>query len=322
MDRWREPISWLVARDTQGQTLASIALGRQHWPGLSVHSLGGYYWPFRVLPITNDPDRLNDTCEAIAAFVCSSRAFGALRLGPVPRNDPVVDNFLLAFSERGWRVLEKRIGETLAVRMPPNSEAFRRELGTHLLKKVAYFERRLQKLGTVEIRQTAPGAPAQWRAQLLDLELLEGNSWVAKQEDGTTKFVGERHRRFWEEVALDRAISDALRVWVMYFRGIPVSYSLTIDSGDTRYILANGYDDAYKDHSTGTVLAYYVLSDAAERGVSTVEWGVGDSGYKTRWHATPHFELLDRILVPHSLIGALQAAVLTNVGHYIERLGT
>src|ERR1700687_4563454 len=66
IDRWIGPMQWLVARDRAGNILAIIPLARQRWPGFTVTSLGGYYWPFRAIPIVSDEERLQDTCNAIA----------------------------------------------------------------------------------------------------------------------------------------------------------------------------------------------------------------------------------------------------------------
>lgn len=200
--------------------------------------------------------------------------------------------------------------------MPPDLELYERELGSHLLKKVAYFERRLRKLGDVEIRTFSPADPADWLKVLGDLASVEGNSWVMKEEHGASKFVGTRNRRFWEEVISSKPVAEALRVWMLYAQGKAASYSFNIDSGPTKYILANGYDETLKEHSTGTILAYHLLRDASQRGMTTVEWGLSDSGYKSRWHAVPHLELVDFIVMPRTMIGRLQATLLVKKGGY------
>jgi hypothetical protein len=315
MDRWIGPMSWLVARGGAGDILAIIPLACQRWPGFTVTSLAGYYWPFRAIPIVPDQEGLRDTCSAIAAFVSSRREFRTLRLGPVPRTDPAVRGLVNAFDERGWVAIEKSIDDTYAILMPPDFKSYERELGSHLLKKVAYFERRLRKTGDVEIRAGGAASATEWLGLLDDLSSVEGKSWV-KEKEGTLKFVGERNRRFWQEAISSEAVARALRVWLLYVEGKPVSYSLNIDSGSTRYILANGYDAAFKEHSTGSILAYHLLRDASQRGMSTVEWGLGDSGYKTRWLARPHFELVDVMLIPGTMLGRLQAALLTKKGGY------
>jgi len=316
MNRSVAPMSWLVARDAAQDALAIIPLARQQWPRFTVISLGGHYWPFRTIPMVADQGHLQQTCRAVAAFASSRRALRTLRLGPVPRHDPAVRGLLNALAERDWLILEKSIGDTYAVRMPPDFEAYEKELGSHLLKKVAYFERRLKKLGDVEIRTISPSNPTEWLKVLDDLASVEGSSWVAKDEHGTSKFVGERNRRFWEQVISCKPVAEALRVWMLYTQGKPVSYSFNIDSGPTKYILANGYDETFKEHSTGTILAYHLLRDASQRGMTTVEWGLSDSGYKSRWHAVPHFELVNLMLMQRTMIGRLQATLLVKKGGY------
>lgn len=315
-DRWVGPISWLVARDQEDDVLTIIPIAHQHWLGFKVTSLAGYYWPFRAIPMVSDEMRLVPTCRAIADFVTSRRRPRVWRLGPVPSNDRAVNGLLNAFLQRDWLIIEKTLGETHTVPMPTDFRLYEKQLGNHLLKSVAYFERRLRKLGKVEIRSISSSCTKEWLSALHDLQTLEANSWVVTRVDGVTKFIGDKNRRFWEEVAAPSPLSDMLELWMLYLDGKAISYSLNINSPPTKYIVANGYDETFKEHSTGTVLTYYVMRDASRRGMTSVEWGLGDSGYKARWHAHPNIKLVDFVIISRHIIGKLLAKLLLKHGGY------
>ena len=62
--------------------------------------------------------------------------------------------------------------------------------------------------------------------------------------------------------------------------GRPAAFSFDLDTGATRYAIANSYDPALAKHSPGKLLHYRDCVVAAERGVTVIDWGSGDSGYK------------------------------------------
>jgi CelD/BcsL family acetyltransferase involved in cellulose biosynthesis len=85
-------------------------------------------------------------------------------------------------------------------------------------------------------------------------------------------------------------------VWLMYFRGEPVSFCFCLDCADMRHVVANHYAEHVRGYSTGSVLYRHMFRDAVESGViRRVNIGMGDSGYKSRWGAQPSFALVDWI---------------------------
>ena len=98
--------------------------------------------------------------------------------------------------------------------------------------------------------------------------------------------------------------------------GRPISYSLNLDAGSTRYIVANGYDEAFSTHSPGMLLAYHVLRDAAQKGRTIVEWGQGDSGYKSRWCANENLRLVDLLMLPPTVAGYGAMQLAKHAAHY------
>ena len=71
-----------------------------------------------------------------------------------------------------------------------------------------------------------------------------------------------------------------LRAALLTIDGTPAAFSFDIDAGDLKYAIANSYDPAYAKHSPGKLLYYRNLVEALGRGITRVDWGAGDSGYK------------------------------------------
>ena len=94
-------------------------------------------------------------------------------------------------------------------------------------------------------------------------------------------------------------------VWILFCGSRPISFSLNLENGSIKHIIANSYDEQFRDHSPGHIMAYHVLKDAIERDVRMIEWGQGDSGYKQRWHARRGSMILDIVAFPPGLKGRL-----------------
>ena len=62
--------------------------------------------------------------------------------------------------------------------------------------------------------------------------------------------------------------------------GAPAAFSFDLNVGALKYAIANSYDPAVGKHSPGKLLYYRNLIAAMADGITTVDWGAGDSGYK------------------------------------------
>jgi hypothetical protein len=308
MARWRNPLRWLVARHAVHGLAGVIPVADQKIGMLSTLSLAGYYWPFRAPPVAIT--LVDEVAAAFADWACVNTPSTPWRLGPTPRNTPAVEALIDAFAAIGWRIMEKRIGETYAVAINDSFSSFQQRLGG-LIKKMAYYERRLRRSGSVEIR-----TPTQNDDHVLrDLAAIEERSWVSDRESGKPKFLGNRNAAFWSNLMAVPSATE-LRPMLLCVDGRPISYSLNLDAGSTRYIIANGYDEAFSTHSPGMVLAHHVLRDAVQMGRFNVEWGQGDSGYKSRWGANENLHLVDVLMLPPSLAGYAAMQFAKRTAHY------
>lgn len=300
-DSWRGPLRYLTASGSDGQLQAVVALATQRQYGVAVASLGGLYWPFRSPLIARA--HVEETCEALAMAFTRERRLAALRYGPVPDTDEAIALLNAALASRGWRLHQSGLGTTYCVELPATWIELERQLGKSLRTNIEYYERKLGREGTLEIRRFRGSADPGWSTAIVDLASVERKSWQFR-EGGRLRFHGERNAAFWSSLLVNGQFGEVATAWVMYFNGEPVSFCFCLDCGAMRYILANNYALSMHRYSTGSVLYKHVFRDAIEAcGIRRINIGLGDSGYKSRWGARPAFELVDWIAFRPGLLG-------------------
>src|SRR3546814_19765320 len=88
-----------------------------------------------------------------------------------------------------------------------------------------------------------------------------------------------------------------LHAAILTIGGSPAAFAFDLDVGALKYAIANSYDQRFARNSPGRVLAYRSLAGAMDRGIERVDWGAGDSGYKSPLGAVPGPELVDCLFV-------------------------
>ena len=163
----------------------------------------------------------------------------------------------------------------------------------------------MRREGELEIRCARNGSGPRWAETIRDLGVIERNSWQGR-EGGKLRFLGERNQAFWTKLLAESRFARLASVWLMYFKGEPVSFCFCLDCGNIRHIVANNYAERVHGYGTGSVLYGYVFRDAVESAaIESVNIGLGDSGYKSRWGAKPSFALEDWIAFRPGVRGRL-----------------
>ena len=272
----------LVVREDGVPVLALplVALGPAP---LRLAAVPGSYWPFRSFPLALEA---SDAAPA-AALRALGQVYRGLRLGPVPDGDPAAEALAAAARAAGWAVIERVVGQGWAQDLAdptwprPSS-----------LKKNRFHEKHLAAHGALDWRFLSD---ADWPAAFDLLAQVEQASWVADGRDA--KFTASGHGRFWRAAAADPVLAGSFNAALLTIGGCPAAFSFDIDAGETRYAVANSYDPAFARHSPGKLLHYRNLLAARTRGVTRVDWGAGDSGYKQVLGATPGPFLRDWLLL-------------------------
>lgn len=237
-------------------------------------TIPGSYWPFRAFPARADAsdvafDVLVERLE---------RELNGLRIGPSYDGDPATAALIAAAKRRGWAVLDRHVARSyvLDIAEAQNKGGWPRK---STLKKNRFHEKNLAARGTLE-----------WKfltgADLLvggfdQLAAIEEKSWIAARTDGCdAKFTNAGHGAFWRMAAADPAIAEMMWAALLTVDGDPIAFSFDINIGPFKFAIANSYDPAFARQSPGKLLHYCNLDRAIQDGITTVDWGAGDGGYK------------------------------------------
>ncbi|QDX27432.1 GNAT family N-acetyltransferase [Sphingomonas suaedae] len=241
---------------------------------LRIAQVPGCYWPFRSFPVAQDAG-----AEAFELLLDTlGKHCNALRIGPVYDRDPALEGLRAAAATRGWVALDRFVAESFLLDMA----ALRAE-GTwprnSTLRKNRFHEKHLAEHGEPDWSFVSG---ADWTARAFDdLAAVERNSWIADRTDGRdAKFTEDGHGAFWRAAAADPVIAAMLWAAVLRIDGQPMAFSFDLNAGALKYAIANSYDPRVGKHSPGKLLYYRNLVRALDDGMTMVDWGAGDSGYK------------------------------------------
>ncbi len=127
-----------------------------------------------------------------------------------------------------------------------------------------------RKSGKVEVELLTRFAPSAWQAY----ETVYAQSW--KPEEGSPLFL----RRFAEE----EGRAGRLRMAIARAEGEPVAAQFWTVEGGTAFIHKLAHTEASKPLSPGTTLSAALFEQVIDRdGVSLVDFGTGNDGYKRDW---------------------------------------
>lgn len=295
---WRGPLAVVRAPG------AEVTFARKRVGKLDLWALGGYYWPWRGVAVEQGAGQqaLAGLADELTRRPCGT----VLRMGPLIDDDTDTQRFVTLLRARGWRGLKQESGQVFELALPASNVALQAQVSASLWKNIAYLRRRLDKQNVVTMerhRLTSERAAALLRRAAL----VEQTSWVAQQAK-EVKLVGAENQAYWSQLA-QHGDGPEVVLWLLSCGERDIAFSLHLEHGKTMCIVANGYDEAWKAYSPGSLLSLDIFQDAIGRGLHLVDWGQGDSGYKQRWGAKPGAWMTDLILFRPGLLGA--------VGHHV-----
>jgi CelD/BcsL family acetyltransferase involved in cellulose biosynthesis len=267
--------------ETAGAPVAALPLIAKgpRWLGLA--EIPGCYWPFRSFPVAEaaGPPAADALLGALA------RQVRALRIGPVQDGDPALDWLKAQALATGWTLLDRHVADSFLLDIA--AEDWPRG---STLRKNRHLEKHLAGTGALAWEWGPPDIDA--------LADIERRSWIADRTDGRdAKFTADGHGAFWEAALHDPVLAGMLSAAVLRIDGRPMAFSFDLVTGTRCYAIANSYDPAVAKQSPGKLLQYRNLLRARERGVTLVDWGAGDSGYKQTMGATKGAAIRDWIFV-------------------------
>ena len=263
----------------------------------------GCYWPFRSFPasVAAGEDAYAVLIDQLAGEI------NALRVGPVYDGDPSVAPLLAAARAKGWVTLDRFVADSYLLDMA-GAQAAGTWPRNSTLRKNRFHEKHLGEHGALawDFVTGAGWGPGAFD----DLAAIEQHSWIAARTDGAdAKFTATGHGAFWRAAANDPVLADMMWAAVLRVDGAPAAFSFDINAGALKYAIANSYDPAFGKHSPGKLLYYRNLVRAQADGMTTVDWGAGDSGYKSVIGAERGPAIRDWLLVRPGLPAMLARAL-------------
>ncbi|SOB80072.1 Acetyltransferase involved in cellulose biosynthesis, CelD/BcsL family [Sphingomonas guangdongensis] len=279
---------------------------------LGLAQVPGCYWPFRGFPAVIDADDR----DYGAALMVLARSNSGLRIGPVYDEDAVVAPLLAAARGRGWCVIDRFVAESFVLDMAAAEDGGGWPRAS-TLKKNRFHEKHLAAHGALD---WAFVTGADWNDAAFDsLARVEQLSWIAERTDGRdAKFTNGGHGAFWRAAAIDPVIAGMMWAAVLRIDGAPAAFSFDLNAGALKYAIANSYDPRVGKHSPGKLLYYRNLVRALTEGITRVDWGAGDSGYKRTIGAEAGPAIRDWLLLRPglpALAGRLLARAWRRSGH-------
>jgi hypothetical protein len=290
---WTSDVLYLTVYDEKDILVGVLPLGVQVKFKQRFLSLGGDFYPLRAIPV--DHDRRDEVCETLADTLTKMSDGIGLRFGPVESSDEVTVYLFKALKQRGWHILTNELGVLFIVeKLPTSFEDFRAGLGKKLRKNTPYYERKLFREHQTEIVHYNNETANVWAQVITDLGSIERNSWlVNKGANRESKFVNQAYLDYWNDWLVNPQASINTHIWVIYCNKKPISFACSLDSGDSRYLIANAYDSEFSDYRTGSILYWHLFKNAIEIGISRINAGIGDSGYKGLWMGKPIESVVD-----------------------------
>lgn len=264
--------------------------------------VAGSYWPLRGALIAPD-------CSAIELAQAldhpAARSLGPVwRVGPARGNDPTTQRIIAAAQMAGWTVLSRAAGTSWVIDLDDaRTQGWPRASTSKRLRRI---ERRLATTGRVTWQQVRGHG---WDAGVLaDLGTIEAESWIAAQTNGSgAKFLTARQRSGWQDMLADPILADKLSATILRMDDRPVAFTFDLDDGPVRYGIAGSYVSDLGGNDIGKLANYRSMADAMADGLSLLDLGAGDSGYKRDMGATEGYVLADLLFVRNRAAARLMA---------------
>jgi hypothetical protein len=306
---WTGPVETLLVTRA-GAAQGALVVAKQPVSGLSIHSVAGFYQPYRSFLTTEVPEDSQAIAHMAASAIHDKTDIHVLRLGFAEETDRDVIMLVGQLAQKGWLMHEELATWAVRTHLRPDMETFEREVVTKsMVKDVKARIKRLERDHGSAYEIKTFGADADWTQLIEDFASIERRSWL-KNEDGDLRFASEQPRKMWSRFLASDVGRKAAVAQVIYIKGQPMSFAFALGTERELVAIANQYDTSVKSYSTGSILYQRMFRDAIAAGQKVVHLGGGDDGYKARWGARPEIPIRNYTFFRPSYRGmALYAAL-------------
>ena len=235
--------------------------------------------------------------EATAADLAGTllnRRRSMVMLDPIDEKDVGTGPFLEAAAALGYRVVTETHRRSPYIDIDRPWEVFENGIQKKTLSEIKRRRRRLEELGrlTVEVSDGTVD---------LDRVLHEGLRVEAsgrKGRIGTAISMDPATLSFYEDVCRWAAGEGLLRLCSLRLDGETIAFDLSLQDGDSHYLVKTGYDEAFARYGPGMLLRYEMLATAFSEGLATYEFLGSDAPWKREWTRTTRHRLQLRAYAP------------------------
>ncbi|HEX9161450.1 MAG TPA: GNAT family N-acetyltransferase, partial [Thermoanaerobaculia bacterium] len=151
---------------------------------------------------------------------------------------------------------------------------------THFRKKLRYYRRSLERLGSVRVETPTMQTIDRFMDALFDLHAAR---WKVRGLPGM--LAAEVDQSFHREVARGMLHSGALRMYAICLDDRIVAVFYGFAHHETVYFYLSGYDPALEKLSPGTLVVAHAVEEAVRDGAKTFDFLRGAEDYKYAWGA-------------------------------------
>ncbi len=237
--------------------------------GFSVTSLTNYYSPkYKILTNGLAPDRLDLVLECLDGLAPSWGKFTIDSLDEADCSE-------LKKSVNFFKYPSSRLFHFANWYLPVLGRTYDEyfsELSPRVKNTVTRKYRAFEKLENAEIKIFK--ALDKVEAAINDFQAVYKNSW--KRPEPYPEFIPGLIKLAAEQ--------QALRLGIIYLRGVPIAAQLWFVADQTAYIFKLAYDEEYKKYSAGTILTASLMRHVIDIDkVEVVDFLSGDDEYKKEW---------------------------------------
>jgi CelD/BcsL family acetyltransferase involved in cellulose biosynthesis len=308
VDQKRRKVFLLTATDKGAEGIILLTGGITHrfkLPVKSIESIGvGKSATDRHFVSMQEPLLTQNAIDPLLENIKTFKDWTFFRLAPLPADYPFYQEFITSAGKHGMTTLRRPYSVGYKIRTDMGWEEYGRSRSKNFRKMMRAAQNKMQRSGLFRIEAHKD---ADLSGKLLDiLKTITMKSW--KVEAGSDLFNPAYHG-FWKMAFAKTIATGQTTLWVLYYKDHPVGYQWCFQQGSRILALKSDYDKEYFDYSPGNLLAWHILKQHFENGVSEIDYCMGGGDYKKKW-ATDSYELDELLIFNQTLSSRIWHGIL------------
>jgi CelD/BcsL family acetyltransferase involved in cellulose biosynthesis len=234
------------------------------------------------------------TATAIATTLVQNQRSEVV-LDPIDETDVGTRPFLAIVRAAGYRVLTETHRRSPYIEIDRPWEVFENGISKKTRKEIERRRRRLTELGDLTL-DVSNGRTD------LERTLHEGLQVEAsgrKGRMGTAINMDRDTLTFYEDVCRWAADEGTLRLCSLRLAGRTIAFDLSLQDGDSHYLVKTGYDEEFSRYGPGMLLRHEMLAKAFAEDLTTYEFLGSDAPWKREWTRTTRHRVTVRAFAPN-----------------------